>query len=391
MKSGYELIFPGIVYGGENSVDNLAEVIKENRFKNVALLSGRHVSKTELITIVENAIEAGGASYSLYTEIPTEPAYMAVQELVDSFKHKRHDFLVACGGGSVLDAAKLCSILMTDECTLKDMIDNPGGLKRKKDVPIALIPTTAGSGAEVTPNSIVAVPEKNLKVGIVNKNTMPEYVFLDARMVRNVPKDVAAAAGMDSLCHCIENLTSNKATPLSDIYCLEGMDLIMSNIEEAIDNPEAMEAKNRMQLGAFYGGLAITGAGVTGVHALSYPLGGKYHISHGVSNSMLLVPVMRFNAKDPEVSRRIAMAYDRCRRHKSGNIKTERDKVEWMLNEMDRLADYFHIPRKLSDFHIPKEDLDGLVEAGMEVTRLLVNNRVPISAEDARQIYLEIF
>ena len=125
-------------------------------------------------------------------------------------------------------------------------------------------------------------------MGIVNENMIADYVILDARMIKNLPRKIAAATGVDALAHCIECFTSNKANPFSDLYALEGLDLILNNIEKACDDPEAMAEKNRMQIAAYYGGLAITASGTTAVHALSYPLGGKYHIAHGVSNAILL-------------------------------------------------------------------------------------------------------
>ena len=310
---------------------------------------------------------------------------MAVQKLIDDFKAEGADLIVACGGGSVMDAAKLASVLVTDEYGVKELLDMPG--RAKKCVPIVLIPTTAGTGAEVTPNAIVAVPEKELKVGIVNDNMITDYVILDARMIKNLPRKIAAATGVDALAHCIECYTSNKANPLSDTFALHGLDLIINNIIPACDDPEAMDAKNAMQIAAFYGGLAITASGTTGVHALSYPLGGKYHIAHGVSNAILLVPVMKFN--EPVVRERFAQCYDRCA-HDGSSCKTVEEKSAWIINKLDEIVKHLEIPTSLKEFGVPESDLEGLVAAGMQVTRLLVNNMREITADDAREIYKQV-
>ena len=251
------------------------------------------------------------------------------------------------------------------------------------------IPTTAGTGAEVTPNAIVAVPEKELKVGIVNENMIADYVILDARMIKNLPRKIAAATGVDALAHCIECFTSNKANPFSDLYALEGLDLILNNIEKACDDPEAMAEKNRMQIAAYYGGLAITASGTTAVHALSYPLGGKYHIAHGVSNAILLAPVMRFNSEHPAVRERLAAAYDRCC-HEEKTCTTVEEKTAWMIARLEHIVKHLDIPTSLKEFGVPAEDLEGLVNAGMQVQRLLVNNMRPVTADDARKLYQEI-
>ena len=271
MLTQYNLKMPHAVYGGENAMDNITAIIKARGAKKVAMFTDKGIEGAGLFALPEQAVKASGAEYYVLDELPPEPSYMAVQKLVDEFKVSGADLIVACGGGSVMDAAKLASVLVTDAYGVKELLDNPG--MAQKCVPIVLIPTTAGTGAEVTPNAIVAVPEKELKVGIVNENMIADYVILDARMIKNLPRKIAAATGVDALAHCIECFTSNKANPFSDLYALEGLDLILNNIEKACDDPEAMAEKNRMQIAAYYGGLAITASGTTAVHALSYPAG----------------------------------------------------------------------------------------------------------------------
>lgn len=148
-----------------------------------------------------------------------------------------------------------------------------------------------------------------------------------------------------------------------------------------------MAEKERMQLAAYYGGLAITASGTTAVHALSYPLGGKYHIAHGVSNAILLAPVMRFNA--PNCEDRLAIIYDRCHRGEK-TCQTDAEKAEWINTRLERIVKHLGIPESLKAFGVSESDLDGLVEAGMQVQRLLVNNPRPVTAEDARAIYRQV-
>lgn len=387
MLTKYNLKMPHAVFGGENSMDNIVDIIKKVNAKKVAMFTDKGLRGLGLFDMPEAAVKASGVEYYVLDDLPAEPSYMAVQSVVDAFKKSGADLIIACGGGSVMDAAKLASILVTDEYGVKELLDNPG--MAKKCVPIVLIPTTAGTGAEVTPNAIVGVPEKELKIGIVNENMIADYVILDARLIKNLPRKIAAATGVDALAHCIECFTSNKANPFSDMYALEGCDLILNNIEKACDDPNAMVEKNRMQMAAYYGGLAITASGTTAVHALSYPLGGKYHIAHGVSNAMLLAPVMRFNAEDPGVKERLAAAYDRCC-HEAEKVSTVEEKAAWMIARMEAIVKHLEIPTSLREFNVPAEDLESLVESGMQVTRLLVNNMRPVTADDARAIYSQI-
>lgn len=387
MLTKYNLKMPHAVYGGEDAMENITAIIKANKATRVAMFTDQGIEACGLFALPEEAVKAAGVDYYVLDDLPAEPSYLDVQKVVDQFKAEGADLIVACGGGSVMDAAKLASVLVTEEYNVKALLDDPA--LAQKCVPTVLIPTTAGTGAEVTPNAIVAVPEKELKVGIVNENMIPDYVILDARMVKNLPRKIAAATGVDALAHCIECYTSNKANPFSDMYALEGLDLILNNIEKACDDPSAMAEKNCMQMAAYYGGLAITASGTTAVHALSYPLGGKYHIAHGVSNAMLLAPVMRFNSEHPDVRQRLATVYDRCCHEQTACTSVE-EKSAWVIARLSRIVTHLEIPTSLKEFGVPAEDLEGLVAAGMQVQRLLVNNMRPVTAEDARKLYEEI-
>lgn len=388
MITQYNIKMPHAVYGGENSIDNIITIVKTVKAKKVAIFTDKGIKASGLFELPEGAVKASGVDYYVLDELPPEPSYMQVQNLVDKFKKSGADLIVACGGGSVMDAAKLASILVTEEYGVKELLDNPG--MAQKCVPIILIPTTAGTGAEVTPNAIVAVPEKELKVGIVNDNMIADYVILDARMIKNLPRSIAAATGVDALAHCIECYTSNKANPLSDMYALEGLDLILNNIEKACDDSAAMIEKNKMQMAAYYGGLAITASGTTAVHALSYPLGGKYHIAHGVANAILLAPVMRFNSEDSAVQERLACAYNRCCHDEEKTCHTVEEKSVWMIERLEAIIKHLDIPSSLKEYGVSMEDLDVLVEAGMQVQRLLVNNMREITPEIARNLYLKV-
>ena len=384
MLVDYSLKMPKNIIAGEHAIEQLAEIIAKD-IRKIVIFTDKGILGAGLVDLPKALIEQAGVDYTIISDIPAEPNYHEAQAMVDEFKKEQADFIIAIGGGSVMDVAKLASILATDEYTVKDLLDNP--LLAKKQITSLMIPTTAGTGSEATPNSIVGVPEKELKIGIVNPEMIADYVILDSRMIKNLPKPIAAATGVDALCHAIECFTSAKANPISNTFALEALDLIMNNIIEACTNSEALEAKGRMLLGSFYAGVAITSSGTTAVHALSYPLGGKYHIAHGVSNAMLLTPVMKFN--QPAIKDLLAVAYDRVVKTGDKDLSVD-DKSEYMLDQLEEIVKVLEIPTSLKEFDVPEEDLDGLVAAGMEVTRLLVNNKREVTPEDARKIYLEI-
>lgn len=243
MLTTYSLKMPHAVYGGENAMENITTILKNIGVKQVAMFTDKGIEAAGLFALPEAAVKAAGVDYHVLDDLPVEPSYTDVQKLVDQFKKSGADMIIACGGDSVIDAAKLASVLVTDEYGVKELLDEP--TRAQKCVPTILIPTTAGTGAEVTPNAIVAVPEKELKIGIVNENMIPDYVILDARMIKKLPRKIAASTGVDALAHCIECLTSNKANPFSDLYALEGLNLILNNIEKACDDSEAMQEKKR--------------------------------------------------------------------------------------------------------------------------------------------------
>lgn len=383
MITDYVLQMPQTVYGGEHALENISKIMKDIR--KVAVFSDQGIIGAGLLDYPLSLIKETGVETVVLGDMPSEPTCDQAQEIINRFKTSGADFIVAVGGGSVMDIAKLSSILATDKYSVRDLLDNP--LLGEKCIKTLMIPTTAGTGSEATPNSIVAVPEKQLKVGIVNTAMIADYVILDSRMIKKLPRKIAAATGVDALAHAIECFTSKKSNPFSDTFALEALDMIFNNIEEACDNPDAMDAKNAMLIASFYAGVAITASGTTAVHALSYPLGGKYHIPHGISNAMMLVPVMKFN--ELACKEKFAIAYDRIVKTEK-TAKTLEEKSTWIINKLDQIVKHLDIPTSLKDYGIGSEDLEDLVTAGMNVQRLLLNNMREVTQEDAKKLYLEI-
>ena len=383
MLTKYTLKMPHTVFGGEGALDNIPAILAQSGAAHAAVFTDKGIEGAGLLELPLARVKKTGVEYAILDDLPAEPTYMEAQKLVDQCKAYGADFIIAVGGGSVMDTAKLASVLMTDEYGIKELLDTPD--RAKKCIPTLMIPTTAGTGSEATPNAIVAVPEKQVKIGIVNTAMIADYVILDAEMIRRLPRKIAAATGVDALAHAIECFTSNKANPFSDTFAMRALDMIFANIERACDDPEAMDAKDQMLLASFYAGVAITASGTTAVHALSYPLGGRYHIAHGVSNAILLAPVMRYN--EPACRPLLAKVYDRCLK---GDAVTEEAKSAAVIARLESIVKHLDIPTSLTPFGVPREDLELLVEAGMQQTRLLVNNMRTVTPEDARSIYRQV-
>jgi len=361
MAVQYQLKMPGIVYSGEDSLEHIAEISQGH--KRATVFTDKGIFRSGLTDKPVELLKKSGLEVTLLDELPAEPTCDQAQKTVEDFRKTGADLIIAIGGGSVMDAAKLASVTATDRYTVRDLLRNP--LLAEKSVKTLMIPTTAGTGAEATPNSVVAVPEEENKVGIVNPLMIPDSVILDGNMIKKLPKKIAAATGIDALAHALECYTSKKANPFSNLF--------------------AMEAKNKMLLAAFYGGVAITASGTTAVHALAYPLGGKYHIPHGVSNAMMLLPVMRFNEK--ECIQEFGKIHDSMG---EDTRRTPEEKGKWLLRKLEYFIKELEIPSDLKEFGVGREDLTELVAAGMDVQRLLVNNKRMVTEEDARRLYLEI-
>lgn len=383
MLESYTLKLPKAVYAGKDAMSKLEGVLQEAGAAKVALFTDKSIRDLGLANGAIDIIKDMGLDVEVCSDLAIEPTYAEVQKTVDWFCESGCDFILAIGGGSVMDASKLVSVLATSEYTVHDLLGDPS--LARKQVKTVMVPTTAGTGAEATPNAIVAVPEDELKVGIVSDEMVADVVILEAEMIKNLPRSIAAATGLDALCHAIECFTSNKANPMSDTFALEALDLILNNIERACDDPDAMDAKRAMQLASFYAGIAITASGTTAVHALSYPLGGRFHVAHGVSNAILLMPVMHYN--EPACRELFAKAYDRCI---SGDTATVEQKSAALLNRMDEIVKHLDMPKNLAALGVEDADIDSLVASGMEVTRLLVNNMREVTPEAAKAIYEQI-
>ena len=370
----YQIKIPSCMYGGEGSIQNIKTVIEQENVKKAVIFTDKGIKSTGLLDILLEMLKEIQTEYEVFDDLTPEPAYQDIERVMKQVEGCKGDIIIAIGGGSVMDAAKLCSVLKDADYTVKDLLQN--STLAKKQIKAVMIPTTCGTGSEATCNAIVAIPEEQSKKGIVNASMIPDYVILDAQMIKKLPKSIVAATGVDALAHCVECFTSKKATPLSDLYAMY----------EAYNNADNMKAKSNMLLGAFYGGIAITGSGTTAVHALSYPLGGKYHIAHGVSNAILFAHVMEFN-KDA-CKHRLATLCDVI--EPTLISKSIDEKAQYIIEQIADIVKVTNIPTDLKEFGVKMEDLDFLVDAGSQQTRLLVNNMKELSLNDIREIYLKV-
>ncbi|WP_242661367.1 iron-containing alcohol dehydrogenase [Alkaliphilus metalliredigens] len=375
---------PKFVYSGTNSLEKIADIITREKAKKVMVFTGKEILKIGICDKVFEVIRECGADYDVISDIRPEPGTVDVEKVLKQLNQSDGELVVAVGGGSVMDMAKLCAAMKGASYTIHQLLEDNSIMEN--GLPTVMVPTTCGTGSESTFNSIVAVESKQLKVGIVNTNMMADYVILDSSMIAGLPKHIVASTGVDALAHAVECFTSNRANPFSDLVAKEASKLIFENIVKSYHEPGNMEAKTNMLRAAFLAGVAIASSGTTAVHALSYPLGGKYHIPHGISNAILLAPVMRYNMAACE--ERLAILADTV--SPGGIARSNKEKAEEIVKRIEEIVRDTHIPSSLSEYNVGKEDLDQLVASAFEVKRLLNNNRKELTKEDIKNIYLEI-
>lgn len=325
------------------------------------------------------------SSLSIVNSVPPEPSQHDVVAIVAALPSTDIDLVIGVGGGSVLDVAKLLSILCVDGApTLDALLAGEKPLTRTTSL---LIPTTAGTGSEATPNAILAIPEKETKVGIITPVMLPDYVALVPELTTSMPPHIASSTGIDALCHLIECFTATVSNPVSDNYALIGMKKLFASLETTIAEPGNLEARLNMLWASYYGGASIAHAGTHLVHAMSYPLGGKYHLPHGVANAILLAPCMRFVR--PAAVSKFAQAYDLL--PDADASLDEEAKSHALVEYFAALVKRLKLPASLEELGIGPDHLPYLVEAALDVQRLMKNVPMKVSADDVRNVYLTLF
>ena len=382
MQQAYGMNLPRNVKAGQGSALQTAAIIDGLKVKNVLLVVSRNVYQSGLLSDMIDSLSQ--YEVTIIDDAPDEPEYKQVLSIFERVKPTAPDVIIAVGGGSVMDAVKLLAVLVTNEAYAEDLFDV--SRIKMKGIETIFIPTSAGTGAEATPNAIVVVPEKELKVGIVSPYFVPDNVILDPVLTKTMPPQVTAATGLDAFCHCIECFISKKGNPFSDLFALKGIQLIAQNLVKAHTNGEDLVARENMLLAAYYGGMSIASSSTVAIHALSYPLGGKYRIPHGVSNAILLPHVIDFNQDHIQKPlRQVASAMGL-----EIDGKNDAEAGQMVVEELYRLNHVLQIPADLGRYGITEGDLDELVENAAGVTRLLDNNPKPMSHEDIRRIYQKL-
>ncbi|MGO6703134.1 iron-containing alcohol dehydrogenase [Rhizobium ruizarguesonis] len=353
--------------------------------RKVLLVTDAGLVKAGLIAPIAASLEVAGFSVVIFDRVVPDPPESVLYGCVEEARQVAADIVIGLGGGSSLDIAKLAAVLLSSAQPLAEMY----GISKVQGgrVPLVLVPTTAGTGSEVTNISIITTGETT-KMGVVSAQLYADFVLLDAELTVGLPQVHTAASGIDAMVHAIEAYTSkHKKNPLSDALAREALRLLGSNLIAACKEPTNRDAREGMLLGAMLAGQAFSNSPVAAVHALAYPLGGHYHITHGLSNALMLGPVLRYNAQ--AAAPLYAELADVLGVKGSGDTAA---RSEDFVTHMQVLMDKSGAPRRLRDVGVTDNSLAMLAtDAIKNQGRLLVNNPVEVREEDALTLYREAF
>ena len=338
----------------------------------------------EIVAPVARALEAAGIAVTVYAEVATEPTVTSFGQALAAARAARPDAVIGVGGGSALDVAKLVAALHDGEQGVREVFGI--GLLRGRRTRLLCLPTTAGTGSEVSPNAILLDEADALKKGVVSPHLVPDGAYVDPLLTCSMPPAVTAATGLDALTHCVEAYANRFAHPIVDLYALEGIRLVGRYLERAVRDGQDTEAREGMALASLYGGLCLGPVNTAAVHALAYPLGGEFHVAHGVSNAVLLPAVLEHNLPAaPERYAQVARALG------AEEGETDLDTARRGVARIRDLSARCGVPGGMGALGVPREAIPHMAEAAMQVTRLLKNNLRDLTAADAEAIYRRAF
>jgi len=343
------------------------------------------LSEAGLEKSVRDALTSDGVGAVLFQDFVQEPEPDEADAAGRTARKEGCDLVVGVGGGSAMDLAKAAAVLAVNDGKARDYLGV--GLVPKPGLPTIMVPTTAGTGSEVTWTAVFTDRRAKTKGGINSPYLYPDLALLDPELTLTLPPEVTATTGLDALCHAIESFTSVKANPMSDMVALEAIGLIAEYLPQAVADGRNLEARENMLLASLLAGLGLANAGVTAVHALSYPLGAVYGVPHGLANALLLPHVMRFNCLgSPDKFALIAEIMG-----EDVEDLSPREAARLAAEAVAELMDDLRLPEGLDFLNIPEDSFPKLAEKALTLTRVMDNNPRTMTLEDAVAIYQEAY
>ena len=374
----------GIRFGSGMSKTCVEEISKKLG-PNVLFITDKGLMSLNLTEPTLSELNKYSSIVEVFQDVEADPSIKTLLNSIEVGKKIKATGVIGFGGGSSMDVAKLTSLILGSNENIEDTwgVSNAKGPR----LPLILIPTTAGTGSEVTPISIITVGEEEKK-GVSSPIILPDISILDPDLTIGLPAHTTAATGIDAMVHAIESYTSiNKNNnPISKMLAIEALKLLSSSIEKAVFDGSNIEARGNMLIGAMLAGKAFANSPVAAVHALAYPIGGTFHVSHGLSNSLVLPYVLRFNSADSKTTKN----YAELAPFIFPDINTDQGNqavCKEFIDRLELLSKKIGLPQKLREVNIPKDACKKMASDAMKQSRLLVNNPREVTENDALNIY----
>jgi alcohol dehydrogenase len=377
----FEFSIPQKVVYGAGSLSKLSEVVNELGGKKAFIISGPHLYKMGLVSKCAEALEEAGIACGVFADTEANPSTDTVEKATRMFIESDADCIIAFGGGSPIDVAKAAAIVAKYGGDITDYEGSgtvPGSV-----VPIVAIPTTAGTGSEVTSFSVITDHNRNYKLTVGSDNLIPAYAILDPELITTVPQKTAAACGMDAMVHAIEAYISLAASPFSEIFSLYALDYIGGSIRDYVADRKNLSAAENMMLGSLFAGIAFSHARLGNVHAMSHPVSAYYDVPHGVANAIILPIVVEFNMKADA-----GKYYEIYKRIAAIPCSKEQFKSEKLISEIRRLIEELGIPNNLQAVGVDDALINKMSEDAMKSGNIKVNPRTT-EIEDIKALYKE--
>ncbi|MBZ4687569.1 MAG: alcohol dehydrogenase [Clostridia bacterium] len=371
---------PSIVMTGYNSIENLKEVMEWFKCKKPIIITDAGIVKAGLAERIYNIIKEFGLTVDIYSEIESDPSIETAEKCSNFVKQGGYDFILALGGGSPIDIAKVASIMMTNEGEVSDFL----GIEKvpNRGLPKIIIPTTAGTGSEVTNVSVLSIPDKKTKKGIVSRYLFADVAIIDSSLMLTIPANVTASTGMDALTHAIEAYISRFSTPWTDMYALKSISLIGKYLRRAVVDGKNIEARENMAIASTYAGLAFGNAATGMVHGIAMSLGGQCHVPHGIANAIMLPYVMEWNSVSSfEKFKQIAIALG-----ENTEGLSDKKAAEKAVTAVRDLSIDIGIPQNLRSLSIKDTDLEELARDAMTNERQIKPNPRDVSYDEVLNI-----
>jgi alcohol dehydrogenase class IV len=377
----YQVTVPSKICFGVGCLNNLEAEVFRAGAKRALIVTDPGVEKAGLVEPVIEQINRAKVPVDVFADSEPEPTIPRINDIAGSYTGGDYGIIIGLGGGSGIDTAKGLSVLLAHGGRIEEYMGNekiPG-----PGIPLITIPTTAGTGSEITKYAIYGDPEKGLKLGLISTYILARTALVDPTFTYSCPPRVTAAAGIDALVHAIECYTARTAHNISDALAVKAIGIITANLATAVNNGADKQARNNMSEGALIAGIAFGNSSVAAIHALAYPLGSRFHVPHGVANGLLLPYVSEANlpANYPK--------YAEIARLLGANTQglNEKEAAEQGVKIMKQLVADIGLPTRLRDLNVPEDALEGMAVATMDITRLLEVNPKHFTLDEVRQIW----